>query len=113
MVTRCVLLMCAVVLVLSPADLCAQEWRIHTVQRGENLTVIARRYDVTVDELRDWNSLRRDDLAIGQQLRIPGEDEEFTTVRSGDTLIRIASRHDTTADLLRSLNDLRRLQYRP
>lgn len=118
---RLPLLACLLWLLLPPARPSAQEWRIHTVTRGENLTAIARRYDVTVDDLRDWNELRSDGLAIGQQLRIPGEDQEFTTVRRGDTLEAIARRHDLTVDLLRRLNDLpgdriqagQRLRLRP
>lgn len=98
-----------------------QEWQTHRVARGESLTVIARRYNVTVDDLRDWNQLRSDGLAIGQQLRIPAEDQEFTTVRSGDNLELIARRHDTTVELLRGLNGLsgdhieagQRLRLRP
>ena len=85
----------------------AQEWRTHTVQKGENLTIIARRYEVTVDELREWNSLQRDRLLVGQTLRIPSKDEEWYVVRSGDTLVGIARRHDVTLSLLRELNHLK------
>lgn len=84
----------------------AQEWRTHTVRKGENLTVIARRYDVTVSELREWNSLRSDKLLVGQVLRIPSRDEEWYVVRRGDTLAAIARRHDVTLSLLRELNEL-------
>jgi len=99
----------------------AQEWRIHTVQRGEYLTIIARRYDVTVPELREWNELRSDELAIGQRLRIPQEDQEWYEVRRGDTLLEIALRHDIALELLRRLNRLegdsihvgQRLRLRP
>ena len=118
---RLVVVSCLLWLALPPSWGSAQEWRIHTVARGESLTVIARRYGVTVDDLRDWNELRSDGLAIGQQLRIPAEDQEFTTVRRGDTLEGIAARHDLTVDLLRRLNGLRgdhiepgqRLRLRP
>lgn len=85
----------------------AQEWRSHTVAKGENLTVIARRYGVTVDELREWNSLRRDTLHVGQSLRIPSQDEEWYVVRPGDTLAAIAQNHDVTLSLLRELNALK------
>ena len=42
----------------------AQEWLIHKVKRGQNLTLIAQQHDVTVQEIRDWNKLRSDELAI-------------------------------------------------
>ncbi|WP_448518055.1 LysM peptidoglycan-binding domain-containing protein [Rhodoflexus sp.] len=43
---------------------------IHTVQAGDTLWGIARRYGVGVDSIRMWNSLRSDALAVGQQLRV-------------------------------------------
>jgi LysM repeat protein len=49
------------------------EVRIHRVRRGENLTVIARRYGTTVSELRELNNLRRTVIRPGQRLRIPAE----------------------------------------
>ena len=43
----------------------------HRVQRGENLTVIARRYDVSVRQLRAWNGLgSRSLIQAGQRLRV-------------------------------------------
>jgi len=86
----------------------AQEWRIHRVARGENLTVIARKYNVEVEDLRAWNDLRSDALAVGQKLRIPQEDQEWYVVKRGDSLLEIALDHDISLDLLKRLNGLRR-----
>jgi len=83
-----------------------QEWLIHRVSRGENLTIIARKYDVTVAELREWNELDSDRLQVDQKLRIPQRDQEWYVVRRGDNLSQIARRHDITLDLLRRLNGL-------
>ncbi|MQA89231.1 MAG: transglycosylase SLT domain-containing protein [Gemmatimonas sp.] len=45
--------------------------RIHIVQRGENLTRIARRYGVSVGELQRLNGIRNANLIkVGQRLRI-------------------------------------------
>lgn len=43
----------------------------HRVQAGESLSLLAQRYNVSVDELRRHNNLRSDSLRIGQVLRIP------------------------------------------
>jgi len=99
----------------------AQEWQVHKVRRGENLTAIARKYDVKVQELRDWNKLRSDELAIGQRLRIPQQDREWYVVQRGDNLTDIAHRHDLSVALLKQINNLRgdtiqpgqRLKLRP
>ncbi|TLV01560.1 LysM peptidoglycan-binding domain-containing protein [Dyadobacter luticola] len=42
----------------------------HTVRRGENLGAIARKYHVSVAELRRWNHIRRNDIRRGQRLAI-------------------------------------------
>jgi membrane-bound lytic murein transglycosylase D len=44
--------------------------QIHRVTRGENLTVIARRYGVTVRQLQAWNGLNGTRIRAGQQLRV-------------------------------------------
>ncbi|MFN8244056.1 MAG: LysM peptidoglycan-binding domain-containing protein [Ferruginibacter sp.] len=44
--------------------------QVHTVAPGEGLYAIARRYNVSVSELRNWNHLQTDELKPGQQLII-------------------------------------------
>lgn len=44
--------------------------RIHTVRKGETLSLIARRYGVSVAQLKSSNGLRSDKLRIGQRLII-------------------------------------------
>ena len=41
---------------------------LHTVQPKEGLLAIARKYGVSVAQLRTWNKLENDQLSIGQQL---------------------------------------------
>jgi LysM repeat protein len=58
--------------VVTPPPAPEPEVRLHRVTRGENLTVIARRYGTTVAELRAANGLRRSSvIRPGQRLRIP------------------------------------------
>ena len=42
--------------------------KMHTVAPHEGLYAIARRYNVTVQQLREWNQLKSDALKPGQQL---------------------------------------------
>jgi hypothetical protein len=42
----------------------------HTVVSGDTLYALARRYGVTVAQLRDWNGLTSDLLTVGQVLRV-------------------------------------------
>ncbi|OJJ17426.1 hypothetical protein BKI52_26500 [marine bacterium AO1-C] len=42
----------------------------HTVQRGETLYRISRKYKVSVDDLKEWNNLINNNLTVGQDLVI-------------------------------------------
>ena len=44
---------------------------IYKVRSGDNLWVIARRFDCTTNEIRAWNNLTSDLLHVGQELKIP------------------------------------------
>ncbi len=107
----------------------AQDRAVHTVKEGETLYSISRTLDVSVAELRAWNNLSDNALAIGQELIYYSDGEEPTTpepiddgeslisisqpqenafyiVKSGDNLTTIARAHSMTLSELRALNDL-------
>jgi membrane-bound lytic murein transglycosylase D len=48
----------------------ARAARVHQVRKGENLSVIARRYGVTVTQIRTWNGLSGSRIIAGQRLRV-------------------------------------------
>ena len=83
----------------------------YTVQSGDSLWSIAKKYGVTVDELKTANNLTSNTLSIGQKLRIPIEEEESLpstyVVTSGDTLYSIARKFNTTVDAIKTLNEQR------
>lgn len=64
--------------------------KTYTVKRGDNLSVIAQRNGCTVSDLKNWNGLRSNRLAVGQKLKlnvsdenakgIDGEKQQTTTV---------------------------------
>jgi LysM repeat protein len=43
---------------------------VHRVKRGETLSAIARRYDTTVADLREWNGIKGNTIQIGQRLTV-------------------------------------------
>lgn len=46
----------------------------HVVKRGESLSIISRRYNVSVENLKTWNRLKTDRIHPGQQLIVsPGQ----------------------------------------
>ena len=56
-----------------PADslFAQQRAREHRVSAGESLSLLAQRYNVSIDELRSHNQLTSDSIRVGQTLRIP------------------------------------------
>jgi membrane-bound lytic murein transglycosylase D len=93
------------------SGLLAADRKTHRVRSGESLSVIARRYKVSVRELQQWNNIRNPNrLRAGQKLTVflaPGPQPTRTaqgnyTVRSGDSLWTIARKYNVKlADLMR------------
>lgn len=90
---------------------------IYTVEAGDSLYEIAKKYDTTADLIKEYNGLESNDLSIGQELRIPCyiEDNDNSdlpeyinyTVEAGDNLYDIAERFGTTVDKIKKDNDLK------
>lgn len=80
----------------------------YTVQKGDSLYSIARKYDTTIDRIKDLNNLTTNLLSIGQVLLIPTDTnlETTYTVKKGDSLYSIARKYNTTVDRLKQLNNL-------
>jgi LysM repeat protein len=55
---------------LTPANSSAVTGTIHIVAEKETLFSIAKKYSITVDQLKEWNKLTGNDLKIGQELVI-------------------------------------------
>lgn len=80
----------------------------YTVQKGDSLYSIARKYNTTIDRIKDLNNLTTNLLSIGQVLLIPTDTnlETTYTVQKGDSLYSIAKKYNTTVDRLKQLNNL-------
>jgi LysM repeat protein len=89
----------------------------YTVQKGDTLCGIARRFRISLQELMEENHLDKNKIIYpGQKIILPGVPSEnvalFATdgkykVRPGDTLFKIAKRHGITVSDLKSSNKLR------
>ncbi len=81
----------------------------YTVKSGDSLWNIAKKHNITVQELKDANNLTSNLLSIGQTLIIPSTTTGSTktyTVKKGDSLWKIANSFNTTVDDLVKLNNL-------
>ena len=99
------------------SGLIASDLLKHTVRSGESLSVIAKRYRVSVRELQTWNNISNPHrLRVGQQLTVfqspapaPAIQRSGTvqhTVQTGDSLWSIARRYRVKLDDLMRWNDL-------
>ena len=93
---------------------------IHIVQRGQNLTSIARRYGSTVGAFVQANGLRNPNFVwVGQRLRIPGRSgggssggsSSVHVVQRGQNLTSIARRYGTTVGAIVQANGLRNRNF--
>lgn len=90
-----------------------QEQTIYTVKSGDSLWSIAKKYNITVEELKIANNLTSNLLNLGQKLIIPTiqiptttEDYDIYIVKSGDTLYNIAKQYNTSVQDLITANNL-------
>ncbi|MFL2137494.1 LysM peptidoglycan-binding domain-containing protein [Desemzia sp. FAM 23991] len=96
----------------------------YTIQSGDTLSGIARKYSTTVASLKSLNNLKTDTIYVGQKLTVNGAVKEESkpttgtttntgtstgqyTIQSGDTLSGIARKYSTTVASLKSLNNLK------
>ncbi len=84
----------------------------YIVKSGDTLWSIAKKYGLSVDELKALNNLTSNSLSIGQVLKIKKDsetvspDEDTYIVKSGDTLYGIARRFGLSVDELKRINNL-------
>ena len=97
---------------------------VHYVKKGETLSSIAKKYHVSVKQLKTWNNLRSDNLSIGQKLIVyssgapmaqagnakPVErstTQQIHVVKKGETLSKIAQKYKCTINDLKKWNNLK------
>ncbi|WP_171050801.1 LysM peptidoglycan-binding domain-containing protein [Bacillus sp. BHET2] len=96
----------ALLLTNGNARACSAEY---TVKKHDTLYSLAKKYDVTVDQLKEKNVLLSDKIYAGQTLLVPPIEshiENNYSVQQGDTLYSLAKRYGTTIAHLKQLNGM-------
>lgn len=86
------------------------ETEVYTVKSGDTLYSIAKKYNLSVDELKKLNNLTSNNLSIGQKLNVSSPNQEIETtytVVKGDTLYGIANKFGVSVDNLKNINNLK------
>lgn len=89
----------------------------HTVQTGETLYSIAKKYNVKVDALQFLNAMKNNNIEIGQRLivnpNLPSADTKepqpipgYHVVRHGETLFSISKLYNISVNDLKAINTL-------
>jgi len=117
---RIVVAICLILLSLPQLVLASQS---HVVRKSESLQSIARKYHVSVDELKSVNSLTASRVAKGTRLIIPSHAEpqkktaaahkDSYKVLKGDTLPKIAKKTGVKMAEIRNLNSLKGNKVKP
>ncbi|MEY3682689.1 MAG: hypothetical protein RLZZ289_1223 [Bacteroidota bacterium] len=90
----------------------------HKVKSGENMRQIALRYNVSIEQILEWNALSTTNIYVGQKLSIYSTQapapppaptpappaKKYYTVKAGDTFGKIAQRNNLTQAQLQRLN---------
>jgi LysM repeat protein len=99
----------------APSEAPAELQKTHRVRRGETLAIIAKRYQISVAQLKQINKIKRARrLSPGRLLRLVAlEKTEAASpfryrVRRGDSLRTISERFGVPIKTLKQLNSLRR-----
>jgi len=86
---------------------------VHKVKKSETLYSVSRAYNITVEDIIEWNNLKSSALAIGQDLKIISiqnkanhgqnlENQEesyiYHEVMEGDTMFSISKKYDVKID---------------
>ena len=82
----------------------------YTVQRGDTLYSISKKFNISINKLKELNNLESNTILPGQKLIIkePTTPPQPTTykVQKGDTLYSISQKFNTTIDEIKRLNNI-------
>lgn len=101
----------------------------YTVKKGDTLTKISRKFEISIYKIKDANQLTSNNISIGSRLIIPLKESDKKTipsgqtintdkntgsseakyyiVKKGDTLSRISKKYSVSISELKQLNNLR------
>ena len=108
------------------------ETTFYTINKGDNISLIAKNNNVTVDDLKEWNNLDNNVVKVGEKLKIQKtieviaevskkdtkkkdkyQEQKLYVVQKGDSLFSISQKHHTTVADIKKLNDIKDENLQP
>ena len=84
----------------------------YVVEKGDTLYGIAKKFNTSVQSIKELNNLKRDTIVVGEILRVRSNNDTnpleciVYTVKKGDTLYSIAKKYNTSVDEIKRYNNL-------
>jgi len=102
----------------------------YIVKKGDNLNLIAYKYNVSIDDIKKWNKLNSDKILVGQKIIIynnGNDNKQYNKsknntktqskithkVSDGESLWIIAKKYNTTVENIKKLNKLSDNKIKP
>lgn len=90
----------------------SDEYELYTIQEGDSLYTVANKFNISINDLIDFNALPTTILTVGETIKIPKANadgvikENVYIVKPGDTLYRIANIYGVPINDLITANNL-------
>lgn len=86
---------------------------VYKIKRGDNLTDIAKIFDIKLSKIKKANNLKKGDVIIGQKIILPDTRKGIYTVKKGDRLLKVARELKQPLETLIKLNSLKQRDIYP
>lgn len=86
---------------------------VYKVKAGDNLTELARIFNVQLTKLKQTNKIRKGSILIGQKIVLPDSQKGIYVVRKGDHLHKLAKELNQPVEAMMKLNALSRKKIYP
>ncbi len=86
---------------------------VYKIKRGDNLTDIAKLFDIKLSKIKKANNLKKGNVMIGQKIILPDTKKGIYTVKKGDRLLKVARDLKQPLETIIKLNSLRQRDIYP
>ncbi len=81
---------------------------IYNVKKGDTLSVISKRFNIRMSNLKKYNNLKSNNLYIGQKISLgPSRNDKTHVVKRGENLILIARKYGVNLSEIKRKNNLK------